>query len=365
MIRVVLDGQAFETDKLNGIWRYFYEVLPRLAGRVDLALWLRNDARQAIPEGVTVLRDNGRTGAAKWNVMARSSRKWSVRFPPAKVRSAQILHPTYYQASAAGGPARVTTVYDMISERMFPICGDWAVPDIARKRSAIQGSTCCICISQATADDLLMYYPNLAGRVRVIHLGADHLGDPGVIPPEPTRVGRVALFVGHRDWYKNFWLVPEAMQSSDWPTDLVLHVIGPPPGDHELAKLQTYGLQERVRFLGRLSDSDLRRQYQAAQCIIFPSLMEGFGLPLLEAQINGCAVICSEIPAFREVAAEAAAFFDPRLAERLAVAVAGVSEPETRRRLVEAGYDNVRRFSWDRAADETLRVYEEVAKLEA
>jgi glycosyltransferase involved in cell wall biosynthesis len=362
LIRVVLDGEAFETDRLVGIWRYFFEVLPRLADRVDLTLWLRNDARQAVPQRIPILRDYARTAAAKWDVLARLTRKWSVRYPPAKARSAQILHPTYYQASVIPGPAQVITVYDMISERMFPICGDWALPDIARKRSAIQESALCICISQATADDLLMYYPNLVGRVRVVHLGADHLGDPVGVPPETMRAGRIALFVGHRNWYKNFWLVPEAMQTSDWPPDLVLHVIGPPPDDHELAKLKTYGLKQRVRFLGKLTDTDLRRQYQAAQCIVFPSLMEGFGLPLLEAQVNGCAVICSDIPAFREVAGQAAAFFDPRLAEQLAIAVAGASEPETWRQLVAAGYDNVRRFSWDRAADETLQVYEEVAQ---
>ncbi len=90
--------------------------------------------------------------------------------------------------------------------------------------------------------------------------------------------------------------------------------------------------------------------------------MEGFGIPVLEAQLCGCPAVISDIPAFREVAGDAAVFFDPRLAERLAEAVAAVGEPDIRRRLVEAGRANVPRFNWDRTAEQWFEVYSEAAR---
>jgi glycosyltransferase involved in cell wall biosynthesis len=246
---------------------------------------------------------------------------------------------------------------------MFPICKDWAIPDVAHKRSAIQRASLCACISQATADDVQAFFPDLAGRLRVIPLGADHLGQPGSAIRESPVGGGYVLFVGLREQYKNFWLLPAAMRTAEWPRDLAVHVVGPPATDPEVNLLKAYGLHERVRFLGRLTDEELRRQYQAARCFIFPSLIEGFGIPLLEAQINGCPVLCSDIPVFREVAGEAAIFFDSRLYERLASAIATANEPGIRARLVEAGFENVRRFSWDAAAEKTYQLYEEATRL--
>ena len=97
------------------------------------------------------------------------------------------------------------------------------------------------------------------------------------------------------------------------------------------------------------------------QCFIFPSLIEGFGLPVLEAQACECPAVLSDIAAFREVAGGAAIYFDPRLEERLAEAVAATEEPDIRRHLVEAGLVNVRRFTWNRTAEQWLDVYSEAA----
>jgi glycosyltransferase involved in cell wall biosynthesis len=90
--------------------------------------------------------------------------------------------------------------------------------------------------------------------------------------------------------------------------------------------------------------------------------MEGFGLPLLEAQAAGCPVVASDIPVFREVAGEAAVYFDPRLGERLATAVAEAVEPSRRRLLLLAGQENVRRFRWADTAERMAAVYDEAAK---
>ena len=200
----------------------------------------------------------------------------------------------------------------------------------------------------------------------MIPLGADHLlptNGPQQKPDQPCRNEKYAVFVGHRGEYKNFRLVLDALSHPAWPRGMGLHVVGPPLSEPEKNWIECHNLADRIREFGRVTDSQLRDQYAAAECFIFPSQIEGFGLPVLEAQACGCPAVLSDIPAFREVAGSAAVYFDPRLAERLAEAVAAVGEPDIRRQVIEAGLVNVRRFSWSRTAEQTFEVYSEAARV--
>jgi glycosyltransferase involved in cell wall biosynthesis len=361
-MKICVDGAPFEASYQIGIWRATYETIARLASRADITLWLGSRSLQPIPHGVGVARDSSRVGFRRLDVITGARYLASQLCPPRALARADVYHSTYFSSCGVSGPARVVSVYDMVPERFFAILSGWAEGGIARKRDAIQAATLIVCISHATAADLVSFYPEAAARVRVVPLGADHLRGPVSSKLAEDRDAFV-LFVGNRDQYKNFWVLPYAIKHNVWPRGLSLRVVGPPAAEHELNLLGALGLSERVQFLGRLSDDDLRRQYRSARAFIYPSLMEGFGLPILEAQINECPVVCSDIPAFREVAAESAVFSDPRLPERLAEAVARVCDPSERSRLVAAGRGNVPRFSWDKAASQTLAVYEEAAQI--
>jgi glycosyltransferase involved in cell wall biosynthesis len=258
----------------------------------------------------------------------------------------------------------VTTIYDMIAEDHSTIREFWA-HDVARKRVAILGASQIIAISEATRTELLRFYPQVKDRVRVIPLGADHLlhtNGPRQESDRPYRHEKYAVFVGHRSEYKNFRLVLDALAHPAWPRGMGLHVIGPPLSEPEKKWIECHHLADRIREFGRVTDSQLRDHYSAAECFIFPSLIEGFGLPILEAQACACPTVISDIPVFREVAGGAAVYFDPRLAERLAEAVARVGEPDIRRQMVEAGLVNVRRFSWNQTAEQWFDVYSEAAR---
>jgi glycosyltransferase involved in cell wall biosynthesis len=235
------------------------------------------------------------------------------------------------------------------------------VSNIRAKRAAIEDAGVCVALSAATAADLARFFPATAQRVRVIHLGHEHLTPAARIASINRH--RHALFVGHRDGYKNFVTDLEGMTHPAWPSGVSLRVVGAPLEKHERGLIGYYGLADQVVAVGRVTDEQLAAEYAAETCLVFPSRLEGFGLPVLEAQLNGCPVVCSDIPVFREVAGEAAVFFDPRLGERLAEAVATACGPGVHHRLREAGRENVRRFSWDRAADQTLAVYEEAAAI--
>jgi glycosyltransferase involved in cell wall biosynthesis len=257
----------------------------------------------------------------------------------------------------------VTTVYDMIAEHHAAVGGYWAY-DAARKRDAILRASRIIAISEATRADLLRFYPDVKERVRVIPLGADHLfptDRPRQEPGADNRKEKYAVFVGQRADYKNFRVVLDAMAQPAWPRGTKLHIVGPPLTEPEKTLIASHRLTDRIREFGRITDAQLRDQYAGAECFIYPSRVEGFGIPVLEAQACGCPAVLSDIPAFREVAGNAAIYFDLGLAEGLAEAVAAVGEPEIRRQLVEPGLENVRRFNWKQTAEQWFEVYSEAA----
>ena len=123
----------------------------------------------------------------------------------------------------------------------------------------------------------------------------------------------------------------------------------------EVARL---GLAEQVRFPGWVDDAALDGLYRACDCFVLPSLAEGFGLPLVEAMSRGAPIACSNVSSLPEVVGEAALLFEPRDPRAIAHAVTRVLDDEVlRARLVTAGYEQVRRFSWEAAARGTLAAY--------
>jgi glycosyltransferase involved in cell wall biosynthesis len=121
------------------------------------------------------------------------------------------------------------------------------------------------------------------------------------------------------------------------------------------------GIGERVVFTGWIEDADLEGFYAAADVFVYPTLMEGFGMPVLEAMRREVPVACSNVSALPEIAGDAAEFFDPYDVESIAAALRTVLEsPERRAELVARGREQCRRFSWEDTARRTLAVYREV-----
>jgi glycosyltransferase involved in cell wall biosynthesis len=114
-----------------------------------------------------------------------------------------------------------------------------------------------------------------------------------------------------------------------------------------------------VRFLGWISAAELEGLYAAAGCFVFPSLAEGFGLPVLEAMARGLPVACSARGSLAEVAGDAALLFDPESEPAIADAInALLGDPALRERLRQAGRAQAARFTWSQTADGTLKSYE-------
>ena len=134
----------------------------------------------------------------------------------------------------------------------------------------------------------------------------------------------------------------------------------PPRGKESLAALaRKLGIEDAVRFTGYLRESDLQAVLEHSRLLAFPSLYEGFGLPVVDAMAAGVPVACSRATAVPEVAADAAVYFDPLSIEQMTAALQRLlTDDSLRSRMITAGFANVQRFSWDRTAERTLRVYE-------
>lgn len=126
--------------------------------------------------------------------------------------------------------------------------------------------------------------------------------------------------------------------------------------DEILAAPKKFGVEKQVKFIGRVTEADLAAVYQQARLFVYPSLMEGFGLPVLEAMAMGVPVVCSNAGALTEVAGEAALLINPEKVEEITQAMELVLNHEgLAQGLREKGFKRVQQFSWDSAARQTLK----------
>jgi glycosyltransferase involved in cell wall biosynthesis len=225
-----------------------------------------------------------------------------------------------------------------------------------------------IAVSQATARDLQRFYDIPAAKIRVIHEAVTPPPHPAAADVAAVRarygVQRpYALYVGTIQPRKNLARLIRAYaqlrqrQTLDW--DLVL--AGNPGwlSCNLLALAGKLGLADRIHFPGYVPESDLPALLAGAHFFCYPSLFEGFGLPVLEAQSIGVPVMTANSSALPEIAGDAALLVDPTDVDAIADAMLRLSQDEAlRQRLIEAGYANVRRFSWPEAARATLAVLE-------
>jgi len=115
-------------------------------------------------------------------------------------------------------------------------------------------------------------------------------------------------------------------------------------------------------FKENVSDARLNGLYRSCKCLVYPSLYEGFGLPILEAFAAGAPVIASDIPVFREIAGKAAVFVNPKNTHEMEREIKKLlKSPSLAARLIKRGRERARMFSWGACAKETLKVYERVA----
>jgi glycosyltransferase involved in cell wall biosynthesis len=232
------------------------------------------------------------------------------------------------------------------------------LPIAARRAAAFQ------CISRSTEADLIQRFPPVAGRTHVVPLAADERfradGPSANVDDRPYVLG-----VGTLEPRKNLPRLVEAFASLPLETrgDRLLALVGPDGWDAG----ETLGTIDRhralVRTLGFVPDEQLAALYRGADLFAYPSLYEGFGLPVLEAMRCGTAVLTSSLSSLPEVAGDAAVYVDPTDTADIRAGLArALEDASLRTALSDAGLERSAEFSWTRCASETIAVLERVSR---
>jgi glycosyltransferase involved in cell wall biosynthesis len=370
-LRVVIDGVIFALQPMGGISRIFQELIPRLCeadavSGVDLVI--SGPSRQTLPRHPRLKLYQSQLPdwlqpVSVWRralapLVARRLRR---RLEPV---SAQVWHSSYFTLPLDWrGPVAVT-VADLIYE-FYPALLRGLDADLlrAQRRRCVERADAVICISETTREDVIRHFgiaPEKAFTVPLSHSAAfrrltPELSDVSAVTTEPF-----ILYVGGRAHYKNFSELLAAYAA--WPghLDHQLIVVGPPWNDAEMAQIEGYGIRGRVRQIDDVDDDLLCRLYNKATAFVYPSLYEGFGIPLLEAMVCGCPVVASRIPSSVEVAGDAPIYFTAGAPAEFAAALAAAADEGRGSARVSAGLEWVKQYSWDRTAAGTLAVYQKL-----
>jgi alpha-1,3-rhamnosyl/mannosyltransferase len=363
----VLDART-ATPHFPGIGRYvtaLARALPPLLAPDERVTLLYDAAHSAAlpPPG---------TGLAMLPVAATpfsARQQWSM---PGALRQVQadLYHSPYYLMPYFPGVPALLTVYDLIplvlpgqSSARARLLFRWTCGRALRTARHV------IAISQVTRHDYLTHFHISPDGIEVIPLAADpifHPQPPDAMTAVRDRYGlpeRFVLYIGSNKPHKNLMSLVEAwrmVRGRDHGARPQLAIAG--PWDDRYAapqqRAEALGLRDAIRWLGPAPDADLPALYAAATLFVFPSLYEGFGLPVLEAMACATPVVCSDRSSLPEVAGDAALLIDPHDRVRLAATIEQVlGDDGLRQGMRERGLKRAGQFTWEQTAKRTLDVY--------
>ncbi|MCW7493185.1 glycosyltransferase family 4 protein [Leptospira sp. 2 VSF19] len=381
-MKIFFDHQIFSLQTYGGISRYFFELMSHLRKISDVSirnsiLYSRNVyLDQSFPHEEYLNYENwlipkyfkGKNRLLKLFQILSLAPNHDLEmekfvFQEFGKGNCDIFHPTYYNPYFLDFAKKykipyVITVHDLIHER-YPYFFENSAETIREKTETVLNAKRVIAISQSTKNDLISYYNIPENKIDVVYHGRSFKlqGASTDIKKEE----RYILFVGNRSHYKNFiFFVESILPLLREFHDLKIFAAGGGVFSLEELKLfKKFKIEDQVVHKTFLSDIALAHLYQNATLFVFPSLYEGFGIPLLEAMDAGCPVVCSNTSSFPEIAEKSAYYFDPTNSESIEKAVREVlTKRELQVHLRELGFQNISRFSWDKTAIETYKVYE-------
>lgn len=286
--------------------------------------------------------------------------KWSAKFLTIKryfnltfsEKLPFIFHSSLYRYCKNKNAINITTVHDFTYEyyrkdfksNLHKI----------QKKNAVMHSDGVICISENTKKDLLKFYPEYKGKIKVIHNG---YSTQKYFYDRDIKKTKNVLFVGARTDYKRFDFAIDIISQLQ---DCKLIIVG----GGQLSKTEKSLLESKIpnqyEKAGYLSDEDLRKLYNSAFFLLYPSEYEGFGIPVIEAQACGCPVVCQAKSSIPEVAEDSVIYIDSSDLNNSINEIKRLLDSDFYNKKVEVGLQNVKRFSWDKCADEVRQFYEEV-----
>lgn len=344
-----------------GIHQYIAQVLQHLPPHFAYQFYTRHGLEQT--EGVTIsshLPTERRLVRILWEQLVWPWLAWRQQL--------DLLHGMAFVTPFFAPCPTIVTVFDlsfMHYPERYPKRQQWYLATQAA-RSCRQARRV-ITIAKSGRQDVHHFFKVPLTQIDVVYPGVDAVYRPiaddtvAAFRRRENLPKRFILHVGTLQPRKNIPVLLDALaQMGD--TTLPLILVGGKGWmfDEIFARVGALGLQDRVRFTGYVPDEDLPLWYNAATLLVFPSVYEGFGLPILEAMACGTAVVAANASSMPEAVGDAGVLFDPHnsveLAERM---VSVVADPRQLAKMHERGLEQAKKFSWERAGRETAVVYQQ------
>jgi len=359
-MKIAYDHRIFCGQRYGGISRYFSEIATRI-GRIQdcevkiyAPLHINVFAKKVSQVFGVFTPAIPKTQRLRQALNEEIVRRHLAQDPP------DILHETYYGERSVAPPSSqvVVTIHDMIHER-FPELMPHHDTTARFKAASARRSDHIICVSQNTRKDVIEILGVHPGKVSVVHLGSSLSVCKPRSRTQPANNRPYILYVGVRAGYKNFdGLLKAYASSSTLKRELDLICFGGPRfTPEENREMKALGLQGHVlRMTG--TDELLCHLYSSATCLVYPSLYEGFGIPIVEAMACECPVVCSGTSSMTEVAGDAAQYFDPYDSDNMQLAIEKVvNSNDAGDNLRSRGRRRAAQFSWEHCAKHTLEIY--------
>lgn len=363
-IKILYDSQIFGMQDYGGISRYFYEISKRIPKiNVLFTPFVHNNS-------YLIERKSGKKDKIfnkfKYRNYIYTVVNIIIGLPRIILGKYDIFHPTYYETyylPFVKNKKIVLTVHDLVHELYGYKYKQLSKRTIKQKRKLVNRADHIIAVSENTKKDIENVYGVSSNKISVIYHGNSLKRWDS--KKRLTLPSRYILFVGQRWMYKNFnnFIIAMAVVIKKHPEYKIVSAGGGNFTDDEIQTINSVGLRDRVIHITFRNDNELAEIYSRATLFVYPSLYEGFGIPILEAFSSKTPIAISDTSCFPEIARDAAIYFDPQKIKSIAKAInTSLEDDKLRNKLVKKGTERLKYFSWEIAEKNTINVYQNIYK---
>jgi glycosyltransferase involved in cell wall biosynthesis len=367
-MKLIVDGNIYHLQSHGGISRIFSEILPRICNydeKIYIQILLNKKNIQSLPQHKHITYQP----TYKIDPYFRPWRFWKSRLTSVKEEINSIIignsknmvwHSTYYTLPRRWKGAVVATVYDLIRDHLKDTFYSEERDDEIRKkiRDSVTFSDKVISISNTTKQDLQNIYGIAAEKIQVIYLACNEIFKQVVC--HDCFEKPFILYVGTRTKYKNFLGLLKTYSVWNKNNEVDFIAVGKDWSAGESKIIAELRISGNVHLIRNVDDISLRDLYNQALAFVYPSLYEGFGIPILEAMSCGCPIIASRIPSTVEIAGEVPVYHEPGNCDELLFNLDQIyNEVRPSDRSLK-GLNHVKQYSWDRTARQTAQLYRNI-----
>ncbi|HSA14755.1 MAG TPA: glycosyltransferase family 1 protein [Spirochaetota bacterium] len=363
------DYQAFSMQNFGGISRYFTQIIRRIAALPGISvelniLFSHNHYLLELPEYSHIRWFENRTfpGQSKLLRIFKTVNKLQ-NIMDLNKSNFHVYHPTYYNVEYLPFIDKrpfVLTVHDMIHDIYPEFFRNQKITN--QKKILMEKASKIIAVSESTRNDILRFYPEIEDKLEVVY-HANSLDPEKNIKAAEGLPEKYILFVGDRKIYKNFnFFIRNSAEFFNEDDSLSIVCAGGGSfSQSEIQLLKELNLINRVTHVPAKTDNELVNLYSNALLFVFPSVYEGFGIPILEAFACGCPVLASNASSLPEVGGNAVAYFNPHDSISFKDSFRSLMENSAlRKSLKEKGLERLKNFSWEKTVDKTIAIYNSV-----